>query len=134
MSTNDPSDVSRCCPTHGLFETLAKPWTLHIIWTLNQHGEMRFGALRRAIAGISSRVLTERLRELEEKRFVHRDYKPTIPPQVSYRLTERMEAFHIIMAQLETLSRTWAEEDAVLTKQSGNAEVSQQGKAEGGMM
>lgn len=82
---------------------------------------MRFGALRRAIAGISSRVLTERLRELEEKRFVYRDYKPTIPPQVSYRLTERMEAFHVIMSQLDTLSRAWADEDAVLATQLENA-------------
>ncbi len=43
-------------------------------------------ALRRSVPGISSRVLTERLRALEAKGFLYRDYKPTIPPEVTYGL------------------------------------------------
>jgi DNA-binding HxlR family transcriptional regulator len=64
---------------------------MHILWVLNTSGPTRFGALRRQIDGISSRLLTERLRDLEEKGFIFRDYKPTIPPAVTYGLTKRMQ-------------------------------------------
>ena len=79
------------CPMGGLLETLTRPWTLHILWALSTNGPTRFGALRRGVAGISSRVLTERLRALEERGFIFRHYKPTIPPEVTYGLTKRMK-------------------------------------------
>src|SRR5690606_33845733 len=84
------------CPMAPLLETLNKPWTLHILWSLTHNGEQRFGALKRSITGISSRMLTERLRGLEEKGFVYRHYKPTIPPEVSYGLTERAHELHAL--------------------------------------
>jgi DNA-binding HxlR family transcriptional regulator len=68
---------------------------------------MRFGVLRRRVEGISSRVLTERLRTLEEKGFVFRHYQPTIPPAVTYGITERMKDIEKVLAQLEGLSRKW---------------------------
>ena len=78
-------------PTHELLQLLTRPWTMHILWVLSTAGPTRFGALRRQIDGISSRLLTERLRDLEEKGFLYRHYEPTIPPAVTYGLTERMQ-------------------------------------------
>ena len=100
------------CPMAPLLETLNKPWTLHILWALTNHGEMRFGALRRSISGISARMLTERLRGLEEKGFVYRNYKPTIPPEVSYGLTARMLDITELLNGLHELAIKWDEEDA----------------------
>ncbi len=71
-------------PTHELLQLLTRPWTMHILWVLSTSGPTRFGALRRQIDGISSRLLTERLRDLEEKGFIYRHYEPTIPPAVTY--------------------------------------------------
>lgn len=68
---------------------------------------MRFGALRKNVEGISARVLTERLRTLEEEGFVYRDYQPTIPPAVTYGITERMKDIEKVLAQLEGLARRW---------------------------
>ena len=68
---------------------------------------MRFGVLRKNVDGISSRVLTERLRSLEDKGFVFRDYQPTIPPAVTYGITERMKDIEKVLAQLEGLARKW---------------------------
>lgn len=80
--SSDPCKAGpHACPIGGLLETLTRPWTLHILWTLSTNGPTRFGALRRSVEGISSRVLTERLRTLEERGFLYRDYKPTIPPK-----------------------------------------------------
>jgi len=100
------------CAIHGLLEVLARPWTMHILWNLSMTGPTRFGALRRQIEGISSRVLTERLRALEEKGFVFRDYEPTIPPTVTYGITKRMNDLHAIFGDLDRVARKWQAEDA----------------------
>jgi DNA-binding HxlR family transcriptional regulator len=73
---------------------------------------MRFGVLRKNVAGISSRVLTERLRMLEDKGFVFRHYAPTIPPAVTYGITDRMKDIEKVLAQLEGLARKWQGEEA----------------------
>jgi DNA-binding HxlR family transcriptional regulator len=99
------------CNIHGLLEVLARPWTMHILWTLSTKGPTRFGALRREIGGISSRVLTERLRGLEEKRIVYRDYEPTIPPAVTYGITERMQDITGVLDDLHRLAAKWQQED-----------------------
>jgi DNA-binding HxlR family transcriptional regulator len=100
------------CPFGELLEILAKPWTMHILWVLSSNGPTRFGALRRQVEGISSRVLTERLRVLEQKRFVFRDYEPTIPPSVTYGITKRMKDISKVMGDLNELARKWQQEDA----------------------
>jgi DNA-binding HxlR family transcriptional regulator len=95
------------CAIGGLLELLSRPWTMHILWALNTTGPMRFGVLRRQIDGISARVLTERLRTLEAAGFVYRHYKQTIPPAVTYGITDRMKDIEKVLAQLESLSRKW---------------------------
>ena len=95
------------CAISGLLEVLTRPWTMHILWALSTNGPTRFGVLRKNVAGISSRVLTERLRTLEDKGFVFRHYEPTIPPAVTYGITERMKDIEKVLAQLEGLSRKW---------------------------
>ena len=96
----------------GLLEVLARPWTMHILWVLSTNGATRFGVLRRQIEGISSRVLTERLRLLEKKGFIYRDYERTIPPSVTYGITKRMKDIQKVLSELDHLARKWQEEDA----------------------
>jgi DNA-binding HxlR family transcriptional regulator len=95
----------------GLLEILARPWTMHILWALSTNGPARFGVLRRQIAGISSRVLTERLRLLEQKGFLYRDYEPTIPPSVTYGITKRMKDIQKVLGELDQLAQKWQNED-----------------------
>jgi DNA-binding HxlR family transcriptional regulator len=97
---------------------LTRPWTMHILWALSSNGPTRFGALRRYIEGISSRVLTERLRLLERKGFIYRDYQPIIPPSVTYGITKRMKDIQKVLGELDQLARKWQQEDvpAIRTK------------------
>ncbi len=95
------------CAIGGLLELLTRPWTLHILWALSHDGPLRFGVLRKQVAGISARVLTERLRTLEAAGFVFRHYEQTIPPAVTYGITDRMKDIEKVLAQLEGLSQKW---------------------------
>jgi len=99
------------CPMGGLLEVLTRPWTMHILWALSTNGPTRFGVLRRQVDGISSRVLTERLRLLEQKGFIYRDYEPTIPPSVTYGITKRMKDIQKVLGELDQLARKWQQED-----------------------
>jgi DNA-binding HxlR family transcriptional regulator len=103
-ASNQPASP---CAIGGMLELLTRPWTLHILWGLSHSGPMRFGVLRRQVEGISSRVLTERLRTLEQAGFVFRHYEPTIPPAVTYGITDRMKDIEKVLAQLEALAREW---------------------------
>jgi DNA-binding HxlR family transcriptional regulator len=111
------------CPFSELLEILARPWTMHVLWVLSTNGPTRFGALRRQVVGISSRVLTERLRVLEQKGFVFRDYEPTIPPSVTYGITKRMKDIGKVMGDLDALARKWQQEDAHLPTKPTGAKV-----------
>lgn len=68
-------------------------------------------SIPRSIDIVSSRVLSQRLRNLEEKGFIYRHYEPTIPPAVTYGLTERLEEMGHILDSLDDLAHKWQEED-----------------------
>src|SRR5580704_8137668 len=107
------------CAIGGMLELLTRPWTLHILWALSHEGPLRFGVLRKQIDGISARVLTERLRTLEGAGFVFRHYEQTIPPAVTYGITDRMKDIEKVLAQLEGLARKWQGEGTVVSTGRG---------------
>jgi len=111
------------CPIAGLLEVLARPWTLQILWVLSTNGPTRFGELRRQVEGISSRVLSERLRVLAQHGFVFRDYEPTIPPSVTYGITKRMQDISKVLADLNELAGKWQQEDSRLRAKPANVKL-----------
>jgi DNA-binding HxlR family transcriptional regulator len=69
-------------------DLLERRWQLSIIYAALS-GALRFNEFADAVAGISPRMLSERLRDLEAAELVKRTVLPTSPPTVEYRLTER---------------------------------------------
>lgn len=107
-----PQRSSRCA-FESLLTLLSGTWTLQILWVLRNSSPIRFGELKRKISGISAKVLTDRLRMLEEAELVDREYKPTIPPQVSYRLTTRAMELNEIFDRLEIVAQKWYSEEDI---------------------
>ncbi len=105
-------DRAPSCPMEALLRLIAGPWTIYILWVLSERGPQRFGALRRAIPGISTRMLTERLRRLEGAGVIWREQRPTIPPQVTYGLTERGAELSCILENLGEIARRWQTQGA----------------------
>lgn len=96
-----------------LLNQISGQWTIYILWVLDTDESLRFGELKRKINGISSKVLTERLRMLEAIGIVHRSYKPTVPPQVSYALTKRGKELSKPLYQLCELASCWYSKEAL---------------------
>ena len=99
------------CPMDRLLRLLTGPWTTYILWVLRSNGPTRFGELKRRVPGISAKMLTERLRMLEEARVVFRHYEPTIHPQVTYGLAKRGEELRDVLDQLGKVALRWQAED-----------------------
>lgn len=89
--TDDLPDVgdlySDTCPCRDILDLVASKWSALIIGRLEESPH-RFGQLRRAIPGITQKMLTQTLRKLERDGLVHREVLPTRPPQVEYSLTD----------------------------------------------
>ena len=89
-STKPPETFAECThvavPMIEVLGRISGRWTLYVIMALLR-GPMRFSELRRHVEGISQKMLTQTLRELEEDGIVHRTVTPIIPPRVDYELT-----------------------------------------------
>ncbi|MGW6724548.1 winged helix-turn-helix transcriptional regulator [Nocardia sp. NPDC055029] len=87
-ATGLPADVySAKCPTREVLDHIAGKWTVLIVDALAD-GTLRYTDLRRRIDGISQKMLTQTLRQLERDGFVARTVYPTVPPRVEYTLTD----------------------------------------------
>ncbi|MEO5806913.1 helix-turn-helix domain-containing protein [Devosia sp.] len=80
-------DGHDCRPVSEILGQISGKWTVLIITRLSQ-GSMRFSEIKREIGGISQKMLTSTLRDLEMDGYVTRTVTPTIPPRVDYELTE----------------------------------------------
>jgi DNA-binding HxlR family transcriptional regulator len=75
------------CPVRASLNLLGGKWTLLILFQLNER-VLRYGELKRAIPGISEKMLIQELNFLVEHKFISKKAFPEIPPRVEYRLTK----------------------------------------------
>jgi DNA-binding HxlR family transcriptional regulator len=75
------------CPVEAAIDVIGGKWKPLILWWLHQR-TYRFAELRRLMPGITEKMLTQQLRELEADGIVNRRVYPTVPPKVEYSLTE----------------------------------------------
>jgi DNA-binding HxlR family transcriptional regulator len=87
MKPVNPDIHHDCRPVGEILNQIGGKWTVLIINLLSD-GPRRFSEIRRMVGGISQKVLTATLRELEMDGFVTRTVTPSIPPRVDYELTE----------------------------------------------
>ena len=104
-------DGGSTCPMDFILRMLMGPWTTYILYNLKSYGPQRFGELKRRVAGVSAKMLTERLRSLEGAGLVRRDYEATIPPKVTYSLTQRGHELDEVLGKLADIGIRWEAED-----------------------
>lgn len=95
------------CPHfHAAIELIGKRWTGAIVWALTER-PMRFGELGKAVPGLSDRLLSQRLRELEDEGLVRRQVEPGTPVRVTYSLTEVGTELSPAISELKAWAKRW---------------------------
>lgn len=95
------------CPHfHAAIELIGKRWTGAIVCSLIER-PMRFGELAKAVPGLSDRLLSQRLRELEEEGLVQREVEAGTPVRVTYSLTEIGSELGPAIRELRSWAKLW---------------------------
>ncbi|MDO5057897.1 MAG: helix-turn-helix domain-containing protein [Lautropia sp.] len=112
------------CPSRQLLQHLTSRWGVLVMLVLHD-GSKRFGELKRAINGISERMLTQTLKHLEADRMLNRTVIDTAPPHVEYSLTPNgLEASRRIRALVSWLEEHTAE---IMAEKSAAARQTEEG-------
>jgi DNA-binding HxlR family transcriptional regulator len=106
-STAQEQSAPGVCPHfHAAIELIGKRWTGAIVCALIDRPQ-RFGELAKAVPGLSDRLLSQRLRELEEAGVVEREVEPGSPVRVTYSLTEKGADLGPAIGELRLWARRW---------------------------
>lgn len=97
---------SVCPHFHAAIELIGKRWTGAIVCALTAR-PMRFGELGKAVPGLSDRLLSQRLRELEEEGLVQREVEAGMPVRVTYSLTEIGAELGPAIGELRVWAKRW---------------------------
>ncbi|MFJ5045337.1 winged helix-turn-helix transcriptional regulator [Streptomyces sp. NPDC088719] len=106
------------CGIDAAMDVIGGKWKVLILWALNERTH-RFGELRRAVPGVTEKVLSSHLKELEDDGIVHREVYAEVPPRVEYSLTPLGLSLN---AALEPLAQ-WGRDHIYRGEGEGGVEV-----------
>jgi DNA-binding HxlR family transcriptional regulator len=108
---SDPH-LSAFCPNyHHAIELIGRRWTGAILRAMLS-GAARFSDIAAAVPGLSARLLSERLKELETEGIVIRTVVPTTPVRVDYALTDKGQALHDVIVAVSSWAESWPSAEA----------------------
>ena len=93
-------DKSYDCPFVMALDMFSRKWNSLVLYHLS-NGTKRYSELRKLIDGITQKMLTQTLRDLEKFQLIHREVYPVVPPKVEYSLTEYGKEILPILEQIE---------------------------------
>lgn len=96
------------CPVETTLTLISDKWKVLIIRDLRS-GTKRFGELKKSLSGISQKMLTSNLRDMEENGLLTRKTYPEVPPRVEYTLTELGRSMFPILDEMEKWGRKFKE-------------------------
>ncbi len=106
-AANGGGDPIRVAPDfHAAIELIGRRWAGAILWSLGQRPHY-FAELTTSVPGLSDRLLSRRLRELESAGLVARSVSEDTPPRVSYALTDKGRALAPVLSELADWARDW---------------------------
>jgi DNA-binding HxlR family transcriptional regulator len=111
------------CPVETSLELLSGKWKPRILWKLHQRGVLRFAEIKRGLAEITPKMLTQQLRELEQDGLVTRTVYAQVPPKVEYALSEFGQTLGPILDQLAVWGTSHQRQiREILTGQEGKSD------------
>jgi DNA-binding HxlR family transcriptional regulator len=98
--TRKPDVFNTACPSQEILALIGSKWSMLLLCAL-RHGPRRPGELKRRLAGVSAKMLTQTLRELERHGIVQREDFGEIPPRVEYRLSALGTSLSSLVMEIE---------------------------------
>lgn len=95
------------CSANTYLSLISTKWTAHVIWLLRTREQMRFGQIQKQLAFVSSKVLSNCLKALEQHGFIWRQPNESIPVTVTYGLTTKGIELANIVQQIVDKSEQW---------------------------
>jgi DNA-binding HxlR family transcriptional regulator len=105
-ASNAPPPAEVCPHFHAAVELIGRRWSGAILSALSER-PLRFGELSQSIPRVSDRLLSQRLRELEEKGLIERSVQAGTPVRVTYSLTSKGAALRPALRELRDWARRW---------------------------
>lgn len=121
MNANKELTEERKCPIETVIHVLGGKWKPTILWLLLDSAK-RFSVLEKRIPGITQKMLTQHLRELENDRLITRTIYPSIPPKVEYALSEYGET---LIPVLQTMCEWGENHKGPVARQQNQAAANQ---------
>jgi len=108
MAVQQPRTYSsqEYCPVARTLDVVGERWTILVLRELSW-GRKRFSELLEALSGISTNLLSERLKRLEENGMVERVFYSDHPPRAQYRLSGKGRAFVPVLVAMREYGETW---------------------------
>ncbi|MEX3014034.1 winged helix-turn-helix transcriptional regulator [Gymnodinialimonas hymeniacidonis] len=100
-----PDELAKACPADPVLRAIAGRWKTHVLYFLGENGPARFTMLQRRLAPVSPKVLSSRLKELAEDGMIWRKQEATIPPKVTYGLTDLGGEVHTVLKSFDPLGK-----------------------------
>ena len=107
MCPKDATSGSCCCPIYKNMEALSKKWVWHILRVIAEGKTVRFTEVKDALPDINSRILSERLSDLEEEGMIERSVKETKPIVIEYAITEKGKDFKGVLDAFCSWAKKW---------------------------
>ncbi|MFD3791163.1 winged helix-turn-helix transcriptional regulator [Streptomyces cyaneofuscatus] len=114
------------CGIDAAMDVIGGRWKVLILWALDEK-PCRFGELRRAVPGVTEKVLSSHLKELEDDGIVRREEYAEVPPRVEYSLTPRGAALNEALEPLGAWGREHVQPGAPVRSPGARAEVAMAG-------
>lgn len=87
-NTSNSSETAQLCPVDYAFKRIGGKYKARILWYLHIKTVLRYGELSRTLPDITTKMLTQTLRELEDDKLITRKMYHEVPPKVEYSLSE----------------------------------------------
>jgi len=99
------SDKLFSCPFEMALDMVSRKWNSLVLYHLSE-GTKRYSELKRLVSGITQKMLTQTLRDLEKYQLIHREVYPVVPPKVEYSLTEYGKEVLPILEKIQIFGET----------------------------
>src|SRR5687767_6218991 len=107
------TETTQMCAVDYAFKRIGGKYKARILWYLNMKKVLRYGELTRTLPDITTKMLTQTLRELEDDNLIVREEYHEVPPKVEYSLTETGEELIPFIAHLHNWGKKQIEKESL---------------------